>query len=337
MLIFGNPYFAYLFLLVPVILFFIHLRRKAMQKQLESVIDPKLLPSLLMQGKPTNRMIQLIIPALFLTFLITALLDPQLGTRLEVVKRKGNDVIIALDISRSMLTRDVVPSRLERAKREMKKFIAKLMGDRIGIILFAGVAYTQCPLTTDYAAVEMYLDVIHPGIIPVQGTEIGKAIKEAIRAFPDSTNKQRILLLITDGEDHATEETMEAIKMAKKNNLKIYTVGVGSPAGSLIPLYDENGKLTGYLKDENNNYVTSRLNAQLLEAIAMETGGKSYILGTAGDDLDAIVKELESMEKQEIYERRYAQFEHRYQFFVILALISLFLEIFRYERFNKWK
>ncbi len=312
MLRFGYPQYIIFLLLLPVFIVAGWFYLKNHRQQLGSLFRSSLISEVIPFFDLRTGRRKLIIRSFFLMFLLIALIDPQIGTRLEIVKRKGVDIIIAVDVSKSMLSTDIKPSRLEKAKKEIKDLLNILEGDRIALIVFSGNAFVQCPLTIDYAAMEMFTDILSPDLIPRPGTAIGSAIREAIRAFPDSTSKYKVLILMTDGEDHATQETRQAIQEAKEHNIRIFTIGFGSPAGSLIPVYDENGNMTGYKKDEKGNYITSRLNAELLQEIAGETGGKFYLATSGSRELKEIYRHIQKMEKQEINERQYAHFEDRF-------------------------
>lgn len=337
MLRFGYPTYFYALLLIPILIILALYFYKSYQKYSRSLYDTHLAKDIIQNNRNNRIKFKMVLWIIFIFFLIIALVDPQIGTRLEIVKRKGVDIVLAVDVSKSMLSSDIKPSRLEKAKKEILDFLDILEGDRIGLIVFAGAAYTQCPLTIDYGAMEMYVDLLSPDLVPKPGTAIGSAIKEALRAFPDSTSKYKVMILMTDGEDHATTETQDAINIAKEKNIKIYTIGFGSPSGSLIPIYDEKGNMIGYKKDENGNYITSRLNAELLRNIANQTGGKFYLATTSSRELKQIYNDIQKLQKKEISEREYTQFEDRYQIFLILALIVLLYEVLMFEKWKKEK
>ncbi|GAB4180448.1 MAG: VWA domain-containing protein [Calditrichia bacterium] len=331
MLKFGYPIFFYGFAIIPVmLLFFIYMARNR-KKTLAEMMDTDLQQEVIHNYSSVNIKRRATIYLILLTFLLIALIDPQIGTRLEVVKRQGVDIIVAVDVSKSMLANDIKPSRLEKAKKEIKDLISLLEGDRMALIVFSGLAFVQSPLTIDYAALELFTNTLEPGIIPQPGTAISAAIKEAVRSFPDTTDKFKVMVLMTDGEDHSPDAIDEAIKLAKENKVKIYTIGFGSPEGSLIPVYDDQGNLKEYKKDSQGNYVTSRLNTEVLEKIASETGGKFYLASTGKEELTDIYREVQQLDKKDISEREYAQFEDRFQIFLILGLLVLMLDIFRFE------
>ena len=260
-------------------------------------------------------------------FFVIALADPQIGTKLEQVKRKGVDIIIALDVSNSMKAEDIKPSRLEKAKHEIANFIDLLHGDRIGLVAFAGMAHLVCPLTLDYGAAKLFLQMIDTDLIPVQGTALGDAIKVATKAFNQKERKHKVLILITDGEGHEGDPVKEA-KEAAKEGVVIYTIGIGSLQGVPIPVYDQYGKSVGFMKDREGNVVTTKLDMETLQKIAFETNGKYYIATSGQSELEKIYNEINKMEKKELSARKFSQYEDRYQIFVLLGFIFLLLEFF---------
>jgi len=275
--------------------------------------------------------------ALFLlayVFLTVALADPQIGTRLEEVKREGVDIIIALDVSLSMRAEDIAPNRLEKAKHEISGLIDALEGDRIGLIAFAGIAHVQCPLTLDYAAAKLFLRMMETDLIPQPGTAVGRAIETAIKAFNQKERKHKVLILITDGEDH-NSDPVKAAEKAAQDGIVIYTIGLGSTQGVPIPEYDRYGNKTGFKKDRQGNVVTTKLDMTTLQKIAYTTNGKYYISSAGETELDEIYDEIDSMEKKELTSRQFAQYEDRFQIFIALALIILIIETFLPVRSRK--
>ena len=267
-------------------------------------------------------------------FLVIALADPQIGTKLEQVKRKGVDIIIALDVSNSMKAEDIKPNRLEKAKHEIVRFIDLLKGDRIGLVAFAGMAHLVCPLTLDYGAAKLFLQMMDTDLIPVQGTALGDAIKVAMKAFNQKDRKHKVLILITDGEDHEGDPVKVA-KEAAKEGIIIYTIGIGSPQGVPIPVYDRNGNEVGFMKDRNGNVVTTKLDMATLQEIAFVTNGKYYMATSGQSELEKIYGEINKMEKKELSARKFSQYEDRYQIFALIGLIFVLLEFFLPVRTRK--
>jgi Ca-activated chloride channel family protein len=264
-------------------------------------------------------------------FLVLALARPQFGTKLKTVQREGQDVFIALDVSLSMTAEDIKPNRLEKAKHEIGSFIDKLHGDRIGLIAFSGKAFIQCPLTLDYGAAKMFLDAMTPDLIPVPGTAVAEAITRAAGSFAGQERKHKILILITDGEDHEGDP-IAAAKAAAGEGVVIDAVGIGYSQGVPIPLTDERGDPAGFKKDRNGEVVMTRLDEITLQKIVLETGGKYYRATPGENELDKIYGDLEKMEKKTLSSKQFAQYEERFQAFLAFALAFLVLEIAVPER-----
>ncbi len=264
--------------------------------------------------------------------LLVALARPQVGTRLEEVKREGVDVLIAVDISNSMLSEDFSPSRLESAKFSSQKLVNGLKGDRVGLIAFAGSAIYHCPLTTDYGAVKLLNRVMSPAIVSEQGTALAEAIDKATQAFSEQEDsKSKVLVIITDGEDHE-EAALDAAKEAHDAGIAIYTVGMGTPGGAPIPLFDPAGRSAGYKKDANGQVIVTRLNEELLAEVA-DAGGGQYVRATpGGKELELIWNDIAQMEKTEFGSMQFTGYEDRYAYFALPALLLLMLEFLIGER-----
>jgi len=258
---------------------------------------------------------------------------PQTGSKLEKIQRKGIDLIIALDVSNSMLSQDIKPNRLARARQSISRLIDKLEGDRIGIIVFAGKAYTQLPITTDYAAAKMFVVTINPGMIPTQGTAIGDAVDLAINTFGES-KKNKALIIISDGEDHEGN-VLEQAELAAAKGITIYTIGMGLPEGGPIPVY--NGDvLVGFKKDKEGNAIVSKLDETLLQRIA--TIGKGmYIRATNSETgLNRIFDDINEIQKSEIESKQFADYENQFQYFLAIALFLMILDLFIFEKKTFW-
>ena len=208
-------------------------------------------------------------------FIVLTLSQLQCGTHMEMMKREGIDIIVAIDVSNSMLAEDMKPSRIAKATQEVRGILDRLQGDRIGLVAFAGEAFIQCPLTLDYSAAEIFLDVVDVGLIPQQGTAIGDAIRKAMEAFETKERKHKVLILLTDGEDHDTRP-IEAAEEARKEGVKIFPIGIGSPVGEPIPMYDRQGQRVGYKKDNSGEVIVTTLDEMTLQKVALTTGGKYY-------------------------------------------------------------
>ncbi|MBN1794297.1 MAG: VWA domain-containing protein [Candidatus Omnitrophica bacterium] len=259
-------------------------------------------------------------------FLVVAIARPQFGATLGIEKRRGIDIIVAIDVSDSMLTEDVKPTRLAAAKREVSGLIKKLKGDRIGIVLFAGESFVQCPLTLDYEACSMFVQQIDAGYIPVGGTSVAKAVQAARDAFIKKERKHKVFILMTDGESHTGDAINEA-EEAKREGIKIYTIGIGTPSGEPIPIRDEAGNVIGHKKDADGTPVVSKLDEYTLQKIALTTNGK-YYRSTAGQlELDSIYDDISSMEKKELSDRVYTRYEERFKIPLILSWLLLAIEM----------
>jgi Ca-activated chloride channel family protein len=244
-----------------------------------------------------------------------ALAEPQCGTRTELAKRYGIDLVVALDASRSMLAKDIKPSRLERAKLELASLLDRLHGDRVGIVVFAGDAFTQCPLTTDYAAAKMFLKAIDANALPMQGTNIARALEESKDLLVNSERgaKARAIVLLTDGEETADGDTQKILNELEPLSVRVLTVGIGSTAGEPIQELDKKGNMIGYKKDKAGNTVVTRLDEAGLIAIAEKTGGK-YIHSLTGVGVQEIYEELDRLDKQEFESRLTVKYSDRYYY-----------------------
>jgi Ca-activated chloride channel family protein len=291
----------------------------------------------MMPGFSTKRVVwKSVLFILAYIFLIIALADPQIGKTVEEVKREGVDIIVALDVSLSMKAEDISPNRLEKAKHEIAKLIDILQGDRIGLVAFAGIAHVQCPLTLDYSAAKLFLRMMDTDLIPQPGTAIGDAIEKSIKAFNQKERKHKVLILITDGEDHESDPIAAAEKAAEEGIL-IYTIGLGSPQGVPIPLYDRYGNSTGFKKDREGNVVTTKLDVTTLQKIAYMTDAKYYISSAGETELKEIYDEVNQLEKKELTSRQFSQYEDRFQIFIGMALFLLIIETFLPVRHRKQK
>ncbi|OGS45095.1 MAG: hypothetical protein A2539_05860 [Elusimicrobia bacterium RIFOXYD2_FULL_34_15] len=328
---FAYPIYLLLLLLIPLVIIFLiyasNLRKKDLLKFGDLKLLEKLSDSLNYKVKKTK--IILIIISLF--FIIITVSGPQLGKRMKEVKRSGRDIIVAIDCSKSMLAEDIKPNRLLKSKNELSTFTDKLQGDRIGIIAFAGTAFVQCPLTLDYGSAKMFLNLIDSNLIPYPGTAIGKAIELAIKSFSQKERKYKVLILLSDGEDH-NSNPLDAADEAKKEGIIIYTIGIGTPEGDVIPAKDENDNVVGYKKDKSQQTVMSKLDETTLQKIALVTGGK-YYRSTSGElEIDRIYEEISSMEKKELKSLSFSQYEHRFKYFLLVAFLLLVTEFVLSER-----
>ncbi|GHU96744.1 membrane protein [Bacteroidia bacterium] len=263
-------------------------------------------------------------------FFVLGLCRPQLGARVKEVTKKGAEIMIALDVSNSMLAQDFTPNRLENAKRAIARLVDQLGGDRIGLIVFAGDAYIQLPITSDYVSAKLFLSSIHPEIVPKQGTAIGKAITTAMRSFSLQSEKSRAIVVISDGENHE-DNPVDAAESAANEGMKVYTIGIGSPNGSPIPL-----KEGGMMKDRNGEVVVTRLDEGTLEKVAAAGKGIYVRASNANLGLNEIVRDIQKMEKQEMNSLIYEDFNEQYHYFFFIAIALLVLELLITERKSNW-
>lgn len=277
------------------------------------------------QASPLRHGLKGSMGALALALFAVALAQPQCGTHTVLAKRFGIDVVIALDASASMHAKDIKPSRIERAKLELSGLLDRLKGDRVGIVVFAGDAFTQCPLTSDYAAAKMFLRAIDPAAMPVQGTNLDRALEESKTLLVDAElgAKSRAIVLLTDGEDTSDANLDRRLDELKELGIRVLAVGIGSATGEPIPELDKRGNFVGYKKDRSGSTVVSRIDEAGLSAIAERSGGR-YIHSTAGDvGVEEVRQELDRLDKAELESRLTVKYEERYPFFAFPGLLLI--------------
>lgn len=330
---FANTYYFYLFLLIPALSvvfgWFLIWRRNALARFGDWSIVSRLLP----EASVSKLILKFAGAMLATAFLILTLAGPQTGSKIEKAHRKGIDIMIALDVSNSMLAEDIKPNRLERSKQAISRLIDKLDGDRIGIIVFAGKAYTQLPITTDYAAAKLFVSAISTDIIPTQGTAIGDAISRAIASYGETKNN-KALIIITDGEDHQGSVTEQA-EAAVKAGISIYTIGMGLTDGAPIPVY--NGKvMTGFKKDGSGNTVVSRLDESLLQQVAAVGKGIYVRASNSEAGLKPVMDEIGKIQESEIETKQFTDYESRFQYFLAFVILIMIVDLFIFEKKTDW-
>jgi tetratricopeptide (TPR) repeat protein len=334
MLRFEYPEYLWLLILIPALgagFFFLNVRRK---EQLRKFIGDNLITQLAPEASLAMRVIKQLLILLALACLILAFANPQVGTRLEEVKREGIDLFVALDVSLSMKSEDIRPSRLEKAKRDVSELLRKLSGDRVGMIVFAGDAFVQFPLTADYAAADLFLSAIDVDAVPVPGTMIGSAIEVALKSFSKDVPTQKAIVVVSDGEN--TEgDVMGAVEDAKKAGVRIYSVGMGTTEGGPIPINNQNGDRIDYKRDQSGSIVLSKMDETMLQQIASITGGTFHRATSGGNEIDDIFKELCSLEKVEFGTKQVTGYETRYQYPLTAAILLLILELILSARRGK--
>lgn len=331
---FGRLILIHLFWIVPVLILFLvwSFRRKLVLLQRFAHLE--MLKRMMGHVSIQRQYIKAGLIVATVIFLILALMEPKWGATWEQVQRRGIDVIVAVDVSRSMLATDEKPNRLERAKRAILDLLNLMDGDRIGLIAFAGSAFVQCPLTLDYGAAKMFVNEIEPQLIPRGGTRIGDAIRKAITAFEGDVKKHRALILITDGEDHDSDP-LGAAEEARKRGIRIFCIGIGSSKGTPIQLTDEAGDMT-YLKDAEGSQVLSKLDETLLQKIAIETGGAYVPAQKSGLELDEIyTRRIAEMEEKDLESKREKRYEHRFQWPLSVAAFLLVVETITSDKKRK--
>jgi Ca-activated chloride channel family protein len=332
MLRFEHPYYFYLFALIPLLFVLYLLMARWKKRALLRYGDPEIVKTLMPDYSRKRLFYKFILLLFSFASLVLALANPQIGSRFEKVERKGIDIMIALDVSNSMLSEDVQPNRMERAKQAVSNLIDHLTNDRIGLVVFAGKAFMQMPITTDYDAARLFLSDINPGMISPQGTAIGEAIDMCGTSFGES-KKSKAIIIISDGENHQ-DDAVNAAKKANDNDIMVYTVGVGSPEGGPIPMV-VSGNNTGYLKDKDGNTVVTKMNPEALQEIS-STGGGVYVNGNSTNSLQNVLDHIDKLEKSNIDSKVFSEYEDRFQYFLALSLLLLICEIFIFERKARW-
>ncbi len=317
--------------LIPLLLVFFWLIFRMKKRAMQRFGNLSLLQKLSLSFSPRKQRWKVALFVLAVFFLLFSLARPQLGTKLTLMKREGVDIVIAMDCSLSMLAEDFKPNRLEKAKQEVNGLIARMQGDRVGLVAFAGVAFVQCPLTIDYSAAQMFLDIMDVNLIPQAGTAVGDAIRTSIKAFNQKERKYKVLILLTDGEDHDSDP-LKAAEEAAQEGIRIYTIGIGSSQGEPIPIRNERGEVTGFKKDREGNVVVSKLDETTLQKIALTTGGKYYHASSGEMELDKIYDDISKMEKKELEGKLMVQYEDRYQYFLFISIVLLVVEFMISER-----
>jgi Ca-activated chloride channel family protein len=329
---FGNANFLIALVIVPLLLglFFIVFKRK--RWLLQKFGNYSILQKLIKNTSIKAQYLKVGLICLAAALIVVAIARPQYGTIERPLVRKGVDIMIAIDTSLSMRAQDIKPSRLARAKEQLRDLVHRLRGDRVGIISFAGMAFVQCPLTLDYGIALDILDTIDTNSVPVRGTAIGAAIRKAIDAFKHTEKGYRVLVLLTDGEDQGSDP-IAAAKEAAKEGIKIYCIGIGSTQGMPIPL--EQG---GYKEDKQQHKVNSRLDFTTLEKIALATGGKAIKANPHGElELDEIYGDIDKMQKKLQESRVYTIYEDRFQYVLLPAIVLLILEGIKSDRKREHK
>lgn len=326
--------YLYLLFILPVlaVIFLYNLYWK--RKKQREFGDLELIKKLSPEKSVFKPALKFTVVLLAMAALVFGLVNPKIGTKLETVKREGIDIVFAMDVSKSMLAEDVAPSRLEKSKQVVSQIINNLGSDRIGIVAYAGSSFPVLPITTDYGVAKMYLQGMNPGMVSSQGTSLDEAIKMATGYFEKGSKTNKLLIMISDGEDHG-EGAEDAAEEARKAGLKIITIGIGTEKGGPIPL-KRNGVVESFQRDNENQVVVTKLNPESLEAIAKTTKG-GYVNGNNTKEVvDYVKKALDNIEKTEFESTQMAEFESQFQWFLGIAFALLLLDIFFLERKTAW-
>lgn len=330
---FEQPFYLYLALLWAIVAIALYYGLGLRRRQAWSNIgDAHLIERLMPFFSQQRYRLKYILWATAIFFVSIALANPQIGSKTETVKRKGIDIIVALDVSQSMLAEDISPNRLERAKQVINKMIDRAKDDRLGLVVFAGSAYMQMPLSNDYSAAKMMLQTVNTDLMPTQGTAIGEALDVALSAYEEdndnknnSNRKNRAIVVISDGEDHE-EGALTVAQKAAEQNIAVYTIGIGSAEGSKIPVV-ANGRRIDNKRDDEGNEVISRLNENALQEIAQAASGQYYRIAGSGEAINQLFSDLNTLEKREFEDRIFTDYADQFQYFIFIAILLIMVEM----------
>lgn len=331
---FEQSVYFYLLFAIPVIIVFailVRLWKRSVQKKF---IDKDLLNQLSPDRSTFKPALKIVLFSLVIALIAFALVNPKIGTKLEEVKREGVDIVFALDVSKSMLAEDIAPNRLDKSKQIITQIINNLAGDRVGIIGYAGSAFPQVPITTDFSAVKIFLSGMNTDMVSSEGTAIAEAIELSKNYYDDENQTNRILFLLSDGEDHGGSIAQIAQEAAEKG-IRIYPIGVGTVEGGPIPIR-RNGILQYYMRDNNNEQVISRLGEDTMKEIARITGGEYLYGANTKEVVDRVQAILGGMEKEAFGTMEFTEFQDQFQWFLGGALFLLILDVFLLERKTAW-
>ena len=328
---FAHPDFLYLFFVLPVLIaFFIYasvLKKKAVKKY----GNPQLLADLMPDVSPKRQRLKFWLLFGAITMVIIVIAGPQFGSKLETVKRQGVEIMVCLDVSNSMLSEDVAPNRLAKAKQMLARMTDGFKDDKMGLIVFAGDAFTQLPITSDYVSAKMFLSSINPSMVSTQGTAIGSAINLALRSFTPNESSDKAIILITDGENHE-DDAVKAAAAAAEKGIHVHIVGMGDPTGAPIPI---EGSTNNYMKDNAGNVVITKLNEAMCQEIAAAGQGMYVRADNTNSAQRALEKEIEKMNKTELDSKVYSEYDERFQTFAWIALVLLIVEFLTLDRKNR--
>lgn len=328
---FSNPEYLYLLISIPIIILLLIVGARNRRKRLKLYGNPELLAQLMPNISIRRPILKNIIQLCSIASCIFMISGPQFGSKLEKVKRQGAELMIALDVSNSMMSEDITPNRLEKSKQLVSKIVDKLQDDKIGLIVFAGEAFTQLPITSDYVSAKVFMSTITPDLVNAQGTAIGAAIDLCIRSFGPKGEAERSIIVITDGENFE-DNASESAKAAFEQGIKVHVVGMGTEQGGPIPVGNSE---RDFRKDKEQNVVITKLNEKMCQEIASAGNGIYVRSDNANSALRVLSKELDKMTKSDIESSVYSEFDEQFQAFAWIALFLLLLDIFILERKNE--
>lgn len=327
---FANPEYLYLLFILPLLVGFYIYSRYSRKKALKRYGNPELLSELMPEVSPKRQHLKFWLLFSGITVMIFVIAGPQFGSKLETVKRQGVEIMVCLDVSNSMLAEDVAPNRLDKAKQMLSRLTDGFTNDKVGLIVFAGDAFTQLPITSDYISAKMFLSSINPSMVSTQGTAIGAAINLAVRSFTPNESSDKAIIMITDGENHEDDAIGAATKAAEKG-IHVNIVGMGQPQGAPIPI----GGSNNFLKDKEGNVVITKLNEQMCQEIAAAGNGMYVRADNTNSALRALQNEIEKMNKSELDSKIYSEYDEQFQILAWIALFLLIVEFLTLDRKNR--
>ena len=327
---FAHPEYLFLLLIVPLLVGLFIYTRIQKKRKLQLFGDPALLASLMPNVSFLRPRFKFYMQLTAVILMIVVMAQPQFGTKEEKQEKKGIEVMIALDVSNSMMAQDIQPARLDKAKMVLSKLVDGMTNDKVGLVVFAGDAYIQLPITADYVSAKMFMSSISPALVPRQGTAIGSAIDLCIKSFGEKSDVSRAIIVITDGENHE-DDAVGAAKLAAENGIVVHVVGMGKPEGAPIPV---DGTMS-FWKDKEGNVVVSKLNEDMCRSIATAGGGTYVRADNQNSAYRVVSKELDNLAKSKLETRVFSDYNEQFQSFALLALILLFFDSFIFDRRNK--
>lgn len=328
---FNDPEWLWALCLVPVFVLLAWTAARSRRQALARFADAPLVGRLTESVNVVARRWKALLQAVAVAFLVLALSRPQFGSRVETVRSVGQDIVVAVDLSESMLAEDVSPSRLERARLAILQLMRRLDGDRIGLVAFAADAFVQSPLTIDYGAAGMFLNAMHPDLMPVQGTDLGAALRVSLDALEEGARDARVLVLVTDGEDHE-DDFADELERVVESGVTVYLVGVGTTEGVPIPVFDDEGNRRGFLRDEEGNIVTTRLGQETFQRLVEASGARYVRVGAGGTAMEDLIDEIARGQGEEVDALQVTQFQEQYQIFLAIALLMLTADLLISDR-----